>query len=206
MLCIYTWSVCVTPGVGGQPRAALDSRRYTVRYGVEYDAVCTLARQLRSATINLCKLSGPLPELRLPALQVLDNQWTGGLEPLRGYTARLGPRQRLQRLQRLTGDLEPLRGCTCSAARAKLARNRLKISLEPGGGATPRLHDAGFPLRTGNTLAGSLEPLQACTGLRMLDLTETQLVPTDEEKVHLDRVVVVVVFTKSLTRNIWPTG
>ena len=58
-----------------------------------------------------CRLRGPLPELRLPALQVLGlnaNQLTGGLGPIRGCTA-------LQKLElmgnQLTGELEPLLGC-----------------------------------------------------------------------------------------------
>ena len=52
-------------------------------------AVCSVV--LRSLTLR-CGLRGPLPELRLPALQVLklyNNHFTGGLEPLRGCTALL---------------------------------------------------------------------------------------------------------------------
>ena len=165
---------------------------------------------LRTLYLNLCKLSGPLPELRLPALQVLDlsnNQWAGGLEPLRGCTA-------LQRLllssNELTGTLEPLRGFT-GLTELNLAANRLTGSLEPlrrctglwqlimpNNRAMRRGLTGGLePLQgctslvslflSGNTLTGSLEPLQRCTGLRMLDLTETQLVATDEDKVHLEK-------------------
>ena len=46
-------------------------------------AVCSAA--LRSLRLESCGLQGPLPELRLPALQNLNlgnNQLTGGLEPL----------------------------------------------------------------------------------------------------------------------------
>ena len=172
------------------------------------EAVCSA--ELRRLYLNLCKLRGPLPELRLPALQVLDlsnNQWTGGLEPLRGCTA-------LQRLflfsNELAGGLEPLRGCT-GLTELNLAANRLTGSLEPLRGCTglrqlimpnnPRMRrglTGGLePLRgctalvslflSGNHLTGSLEPLQRCTGLRMLDLTETQLVPTDKDRVLLDQ-------------------
>ena len=171
-------------------------------------AVCSAV--LRRLYLNLCKLSGPLPELRLPALQVLDlsnNQWAGGLEPLRGCTA-------LQRLllssNELTGTLEPLRGFT-GLTELNLAANRLTGSLEPLGRCTGlrqlimpnnRAMRRGLtgglePLRgctalvslflAGNTLTGSLEPLRRCTGLRMLDLTDTQLVATDEDKVHLEK-------------------
>ena len=171
-------------------------------------AVCSAV--LRRLYLNLCKLSGPLPELRLPALQVLDlsnNQWTGGLEPLSGCTG-------LQRLflfsNELAGNLEPLQGCT-SLTELNLADNRLTGGLEPLRGCTGlrqlimpnnRAMRRGLtgglePLRgctalvslflAGNTLTGSLEPLRRCTGLRMLDLTETQLVPTDEDRVHLDK-------------------
>ena len=73
-------------------------------------AVCSAA--LRSLWLTGCWLRGPLPELRLPALQHLcldRNYLTGSLEPLRSCTA-------LQELQlmsnNLTGGLEPLRGCT----------------------------------------------------------------------------------------------
>ena len=70
-----------------------------------------------------------------------------------------------------------------SAARAKLARNRLKGILEPLRGCT-ELHRGCTERRS---LTGGLEPLRGCTGLRMLDLTETQLVPTDEDRVHLEK-------------------
>ena len=77
-------------------------------------AVCSAA--LRNVRLEGCRLQGPLPKLKLPALQELhmyNNQLTGGLEPLRGCTA-------LQQLDlgdnELTGGLEPLRGCTALQA------------------------------------------------------------------------------------------
>ena len=126
-------------------------------------ALCSAV--LRALYLNLCKLSGPLPELRLPALQVLDlsnNQWTGGLEPLQGCTA-------LQRLlassNELTGTLEPLRGCT-GLTELNLAANRLSGSLEPLSRCTG-LRQLIMPnnraMRRG--LTGGLEPLRGCTAL-----------------------------------------
>ena len=131
-------------------------------------AVCSAV--LRTLYLNLCKLSGPLPELRLPALQVLDlsnNQWTGGLEPLQGCTA-------LQRLlassNELTGTLEPLRGCT-GLTELNLAANRLSGSLEPLSRCTG-LRQLIMPnnraMRRG--LTGGLEPLRGCTALVSLFL------------------------------------
>ena len=70
-------------------------------------AVCSAV--LRSLSLRCCGLRGPLPELRLPALQKLDlyNNWhTGGLEPLRGCTAL---RDLDLGYNKLTGGLEPLR-------------------------------------------------------------------------------------------------
>ena len=131
-------------------------------------ALCSAV--LRALYLNLCKLSGPLPELRLPALQVLDlsnNQWTGGLEPLQGCTA-------LQRLlassNELTGTLEPLRGCT-GLTELNLAANRLSGSLEPLSRCTG-LRQLIMPnnraMRRG--LTGGLEPLRGCTALVSLFL------------------------------------
>jgi hypothetical protein len=131
-------------------------------------ALCSAV--LRALYLNLCKLSGPLPELRLPALQVLDlsnNQWTGGLEPLRGCTS-------LFWLEVsgnfLTGSLEPLRGCT-ALEELSATRNRLTGDLEPLRGRT-----ALKELRLANNeLTGGLGPLRSCTSLQWLELGHNQL-------------------------------
>ena len=73
-------------------------------------AVCSAV--LRTLRLNRCGLRGPLPELRLPALQVLDlsgNAFTGGLEPVQHCTALR--HLELHGQNKLTGSLEPLRGC-----------------------------------------------------------------------------------------------
>ncbi len=62
--------------------------------------------------LQSCMLRGPLPELRLPALQYLflgKNHLSGGLDPLRECKALkiLGLNDNM-----ITGVLEPLRGCT----------------------------------------------------------------------------------------------
>jgi len=74
-------------------------------------ALCS--KHLRRLRLTHCQLPGPMPELRLPALQELqlfDNQLTGDLGPLRGCVA-------LQTLDvafnhELSGCLKPLWGCT----------------------------------------------------------------------------------------------
>ena len=60
--------------------------RWTTTFGQA--AVCSTA--LLELQLDACGLSGPVPELSLPALQILwmsNNQMTGGLEPLLGCTA-----------------------------------------------------------------------------------------------------------------------
>ena len=67
---------------------------------------------LRELCLDGCGLRGPLPELRLPALQELGlvgNLLSGGLEPLQGCT---GLRRLRLSHNKFTGTLEPLRGCT----------------------------------------------------------------------------------------------
>ena len=126
-------------------------------------AVCSPV--LRTLRIFGCALRGPLPELRLPALQVLAlnaNQFMRGLEPLRGCTA-------LQRLSlsenKLKGGLEPLRGCTALQV-LHLDSNRLTGGLEPLRGCTALRELTLFS----NFLTGGLEPLRSCTALEMLDV------------------------------------
>ena len=144
--------------------------RLYISWEVTFGEAAVSSAVLRTLYLNLCKLSGPLPELRLPALQVLDlsnNQWTGGLEPLQGCTA-------LQRLlassNELTGTLEPLRGCT-GLTELNLAANRLSGSLEPLSRCTG-LRQLIMPnnraMRRG--LTGGLEPLRGCTALVSLFL------------------------------------
>eukprot|EP00964_Phaeocystis_antarctica_P021984 scaffold12199_cov63-Phaeocystis_antarctica.AAC.2 len=124
------------------------------------EAACCSAA-LRTLCLDDCKLHGPLPELRLPALRELsmegDNYLTGGLEPLQGCLA-------LQELSlhanQLTGSLKPLQGCM-ALQELRLHDNQLTGGLEGLQGCTA--------LRTlmldGNQLTGGLEPLRRCTAL-----------------------------------------
>ena len=154
-------------------------------------AVCSAV--LRLLQLESCGLQGPLPELRLPALQNLwldENQFNGGLEPLRGCTAL---RELSLCSNQLTGDLAPLRGCTalkglylqcnlltgglkplrgCTALRElNVYRNQLTGDLEPLRGCT-RLK--GLVLGH-NQMTGGLEPLRGCTALEVLALHHNQL-------------------------------
>ena len=131
-------------------------------------AVCSAA--LRSLRLEGCGLQGPLPELRLPALQVLDlfnNQLSGGLEPLRRCTA-------LQALflnrNELTGRLGPLRSCTALKT-LNLCGNQFMGGLDPlrGCKALQKLDLAC------NAFTGGLEPLRGCTALRKLSMDDNQL-------------------------------
>ena len=154
-------------------------------------AVCNAA--LLSLSLYRCGLQGPLPELRLPALQVLDmndNQLTGGLEPLQSCAA-------LQELflnaNQLAGGLEPLRGCT-ALQQLDLCDNQLTGELKPLKACTALQHlslnnnlltGELKPLRRctalqllslhGNKLTGGLEPLHYCTALQRLSLSDNQL-------------------------------
>ena len=131
-------------------------------------AVCSAV--LRSLRLQCCGLRGPLPELRLPALQQLDlsyNKLTGGLEPLQGCTA-------LRELwlfnNKLTGGLDALRGCTALET-LFLSNNKLTGGLEALRGCTAleqlNLHS--------NKLSGGLEPLRVCTALQHLNLCGNKL-------------------------------
>ena len=124
-------------------------------------AVCSTA--LRSLSLDCCGLRGPLPQLRLPALQRLDyddNDLDGGLEPLRGCTALV---QLTLSRNNLTGGLEALRSCT-GLELLHLSDNYLTGTLEPLRGCT-KLKD----LRcSGNQLTGGLDALGGCTGLDTL--------------------------------------
>ena len=125
---------------------------------------CSVAlRKLRVAGEATLKsgLGGPLPELRLPALQELDlghNKFTGGLEPLRLCTA-------LQELNlicnRLSGGLDPLQGCA--------ALKKLRLAC--------------------NELTGTLEPLRGCAALQTLTLAYNRVAPTEEDVAHFNRIM-----------------
>ena len=128
-------------------------------------------------------LRGPLPELRLPALQELDlgqNQFTGGLEPLKFCTG-------LQTLNcngnRLTGGLAPLRNCI-GLRELNVSGNRLTGGLDALQGCTAlkklRLYC--------NHLTGTLEPLRRCTALETLLLDYNQLAPTAEDVARFRRI------------------
>ena len=136
-------------------------------------AVCSAV--LRRLILVKIGLRGPLPELRLPALQVLHlhaNQLMGGLEPLRDCTALRDLNLRGHKLNanKLTGGLEPLRGCT-ALQKLELGSNQLTGGLEPLQGCTALemlfLED--------NQLSGGLEPLRGCTALENLFLEDNQL-------------------------------
>ena len=126
---------------------------------------------LHTLRLIRCGLQGPLPELRLPALQVLDmndNQLTGGLEPLQSCAA-------LQELflnaNQLAGGLEPLSGCTGLTKLLLYANHFLTGGLEPLQGCTAlQTLDVG-----NNKLTGGLEPLRACTALQTLDAGDNKL-------------------------------
>ena len=132
-------------------------------------AVCSPV--LRTLRIFGCALRGPLPELRLPALQVLDmndNQLTGGLEPLQSCAA-------LQELflnaNQLAGGLEPLRGCT-ALQQLDGSDNQLTGELKPLKACTALQH---LSLHN-NLLTGDLKPLRRCTALQLLLLHNNKLI------------------------------
>ena len=167
-------------------------------------AVCSAV--LRRLHLRYCGLQGPLPELRLPALQELHlngNQVTGGLEPLSGCTGLT--KLLLYANHFLTGGLEPLQGCTALQT-LDVGNNKLTGGLEPlractalqtldagdnkltGGFEALRSCKALEVLRlNGNLLTGGLEPLRGCTALRVLFLQDNQLDATDEDKAHLEQ-------------------
>ena len=137
----------------------LDSVQMESTWAATFGEAAVCSAVLRTLHLTECRLRGPLPELRLPALQVLmlhNNQLTGGLEPLRGCTA-------LQVLSlcnnRLTGDLEPLRGCTALR----------ELGLEK------------------NQLTGGLEAIRGFAALWRLHLKQNLMTPTDEEKAHFQK-------------------
>ena len=141
---------------------------------------------LRRLRLSGCGLRGPLPELRLPALQTLElssNALTGGLEPLQGSTA-------LQQLNlsfnALTGGLEPLRRCTALQTLI-LSNNQLAAGLEPlqlCAALLQALCRSKGPVQ--KQRSDALEPLRGCTALQRLHLQNNRLAPTDEDKAHFE--------------------
>ena len=142
-------------------------------------AVCSTA--LRSLSLDCCSLRGPLPQLRLPALQLLDyddNDLDGGLEPLRGCTALL---QLTLSRNNLTGGLEALGGCK-GLDTLLLDSNFLTGGLEP-----LRRCTALTELFIGdNQLTGGLDALRGCTALRRVSVEGNRLVASDEDKARLE--------------------
>ena len=143
-------------------------------------AVCSAA--LLSLSLYRCGLQGPLPELRLPALQWFDldgSHLTGGLEPLRSCMAlrvlSLGSNH-------MTGGLEPLRGCTALEDLC-LESNQLMGDLEPLQGCTK----LNFLSMSRNQLTGGIRSLRNCTVLQKVELENNQLVPTVEDKAHFKK-------------------
>ena len=150
-------------------------------------AVCSTV--LRRLHLVNCKLRGPLPELRLPALQKLNlssNFLSGGLEPLQSCTALRGlhlhsnklsgglealrnctalQNVNLERNHKLTGGIEPLRGCVALQT-LELYCNKLSGGLEPLRGCT-KLQKLTLYF---NHFTGSLEALRSCSALQALDL------------------------------------
>eukprot|EP00964_Phaeocystis_antarctica_P017314 scaffold9556_cov64-Phaeocystis_antarctica.AAC.4 len=143
-------------------------------------AVCSPV--LRELQLDDCRLQGPIPTLRLPALQILwmsGNGLTGGLEPLIGCPALI---ELNCSHNHLTGSMEPLKNCPllqgidishnqitgalirgCSALKELYcANNQIEGDLEPLGSclALQKL------VLDGNQLRGGLEPLRACTALQ----------------------------------------
>ena len=107
----------------------LDNMQLNSTWAATFGEAAVCSAVLRSLSLEGCSLRGPLPELRLPALQLLNlhnNELTGGLEPLRSCTAllalSLGSNQ-------LTGRLEPLRACT-ALRELDLENNRTTPSEE----------------------------------------------------------------------------
>ena len=139
-------------------------------WALTFGEVALGSAALRTLRLDDCKLQGPLPELRLPALRELslsENLLTGGLEPLQACTAL--QELRLQENQ-LTGGLTPLQGCT-ALQELLLHGNKLTGELEPLRGCR-----ALQVLRLDNNqLTGGLEPLRGCTALEELSLRSNQL-------------------------------
>ena len=149
---------------------------------------------LVNLNLQRCNLQGPLPELRLPSLLVLElseNQFSGGLEPLRecksltllfmAYNQLEGSLKPLEDLPSLicidlsnnhdlTGELEPLKNCT-TLQQLQMPNNELTGELEPLKSCT-ELQKLWLPF---NGLPGGLEPLRGCTALEDLSLSDNLL-------------------------------
>ena len=165
----------VVPGLLGAGCSLLDLDMSSVKldntWALAFGGAVVCSPVLRTLRLTGCALRGPLPELRLPALQVLAlnaNQFMRGLEPLRSCTA-------LQDLNlssnKLTGGLEPLRACKALRELRLESNRRLTGDLEPLRGSTALRKLSLF----NNFLTGGLEPLRSCTALEMLDLGRNRL-------------------------------
>ena len=108
---------------------------------------------LHELQIDGCRLRGPLPELRLQALQRLnisDNLLTGGLEPLQACTAL---RELYLTDNMLTGGLEPLKGLQvlatliCSPSLAPPPKHLLRTSRRATACCTPPRNSHPNPAR-----------------------------------------------------------
>ena len=140
---------------------------------------------LRRLRLSNCGLRGPLPELRLPALQELalsSNALTGGLEPLQGCT---GLQQLDLNFNQLTGGLEPLRRCTALQTLI-LSNNQLAAGLEPLQLCAALLQALCRTRPVQKQRSDGLEPLRGCTALQRLHLHNNQLAPTHEDKAHFE--------------------
>merc|ERR1719424_2473478 len=131
-------------------------------------AVCS--KVLRELWLGKCKLRGPLPVMRLPALQLLnltDNNLRGGLEVLKGCVAL---RVLHLNLNQLIGGLDPLEGCK-ALTHLWLHDNQLTGGLEPLKGCTA-LQDLRL---SNNKFTGGLDALEGLTALKMLGLFDNKL-------------------------------
>ena len=146
-----------------RPPSLIDFTPWAATFGEA--ALCSVV--LRHLSMSNSGVWGPLPELRLPVLQVLSlsfNLLTGGLEPLQGCTA-------LRHLQLqhndFPGDLGPLRGCAALQYLDISYNRELTGSLEPLRRCTAL---RSLNLRGNQLLSGDLGPLRACTELQYLEL------------------------------------
>ena len=150
----------VAPELLGAGCSLLDLKLESVRlddsWAAAFGEAAVCSKVLTELQIDGCSLRGPLPQLRLPALQALfmyRNALTGGLEPLIGCTA-------LRELDlshnRLTVSAVSRKSSHSPAIPGLLTRGRVCIYLL-------------------NELQGGLEPLQDCKELHALDLTDNPL-------------------------------
>ena len=141
----------------------LDGVRLNDSWAATFGEAAVCNEVLHELKLDICGLRGPLPELRLPALQGLflfHNRMTGGLDSLKGCKA-------LRELDlshnTFNGGLEPLMECA-QLEGIDLSHNRLTGGLVP---LHNQLHgETKSPLQfinlSYNLLTGGLEPLKGC--------------------------------------------